>query len=94
MATYFMFGDYSLGVMDDISATRTKDAITLIEEHGGKLISGYALLGQHDLVLIVEFPGVEEVMRASVNLSEMLGIAFTTAQALTVEAFDKLFVGE
>jgi uncharacterized protein with GYD domain len=68
----------------DISARRTNKAKELIGELGGNLISGYALLGDVDLVLIVEFPGKEEAIKASVALSKMLEIGFTTAPAVTV----------
>lgn len=91
MATYFMFGDYSLDSMKEISADRTVKAAALIEQIGGEVKSGYALLGEHDLVLIVEFPGTEQAMKASIAMSSLLGISFTTSPAVSVEDFDKLF---
>jgi uncharacterized protein with GYD domain len=50
----------------------------------------YATLGRHDLVFVVDFPGTEEAMKASVALGRMSGIAFSTAPAVTVEKFDEL----
>jgi hypothetical protein len=47
-------------------------------------------LGDVDIVIIAEFPGKEEAMQASVALSKMLEIGFTTAPAVTAEVFDKL----
>ena len=91
MATYVMLGKYSLGAIGDISAERTQQASALIEEQGGEFKGGYALLGEYDLVLIAEFPGTEEAMKASVGLTKMLGISFATSPAVSVEAFDKLF---
>jgi uncharacterized protein with GYD domain len=90
MGTFFMFGRYSTDSIKDISSRRTNKAKELIGELGGNLISGYALLGDVDLVLIVEFPGKEEAIKASVALSKMLEIGFTTAPAVTVEEFDTL----
>ncbi len=90
MATYFMFGRYSLDAIEEISAERTDEAIALIEKHGGVLESGYALLGDADLVLIVDLPDTEQAMKTSVALTKLLGIAFTTSPAVTMEAFDKL----
>lgn len=90
MGTFFMFGRYSHDSIKDISPRRTNKAKEKIESLGGKLLSGYALLGDVDLVLIVEFPGKDEAIKASVALAKMLGIAFTTAPAVTVEAFDAL----
>lgn len=90
MGIFFMFGRYSHDSIKDISTRRTNKTKERIEELGGKLVSAYALMGDVDLVLIVEFPGKEEAIKASVALSKMLGIGFTTAPAVTVETFDKL----
>lgn len=90
MAIYLMFGEYSHKAIKEISAERTDDAIALIEKHGGVLKSGYALLGDADLVLIVDLPGTEQAMKTSVALTKLLGIAFTTTPAVTIEKFDKL----
>jgi uncharacterized protein with GYD domain len=90
MATYLMFGSYSQEAMKAISAERTDKSIALIEKHGGKLKAGYALLGEKDLVLIVDLPDNEQAMKTSVALSKMLGIGFSTAPAVTFETFDKL----
>jgi len=60
---------------------------------GGKVEAGYALLGETDVVVIVDFPGVKEAMKASVELTKLLGISFTTAPAVTMEEFDELIEG-
>jgi uncharacterized protein with GYD domain len=91
MATYLMFGKYSKDSIGQISAARTKSAAAAIGDCGGQLKSGYALLGEKDLVLIAELPSTEAAMKASVALSKLLGIGFTTAPAVTVDEFDKLF---
>jgi uncharacterized protein with GYD domain len=62
----------------------------LIAENGGKVLSGYALLGESDLVLIVDLPGTAEAMKTSIGLAKLLGISFTTAPAVSVEEFDTL----
>ena len=90
MATYFMFGKYSLDAMRVVSAKRTADAIALIKQYGGELKSGYALLGDIDLVLIVDLPDTEHAMKTSAVLNQMLGISFTTAPAVCMEDFDQL----
>lgn len=90
MAIYFMFGNYSQESIKKISPERTDKSIALIEKNGGKVIGGYALLGDTDLVLIVDLPSTEKVMQTSVALSKMLGIGFTTSPAVTIETFDKL----
>ena len=93
MATYFMFGRYSQESIKEISAERTDNTITLIEKHGGKLTAGYALLGEKDLVLIVDLPNIEQAMKTSVALSKMLGIGFSTSPAVTIDTFDELIEG-
>ncbi len=90
MTTYIMFGKYSVGPLKEISAERTKRAAAIVESNGGKVKAIYALLGKIDVVAIVDFPGLKEAMKASVELTKLLGISFTTAPAVTVEEFDKL----
>jgi len=90
VSTYFMFGSYSIGAVKGISAERTKEASAVIGDAGGTLKSVYALLGVHDLVLIADFPATEQAMKASVSLTKLLGVSFTTAPAVTAEEFDKI----
>jgi uncharacterized protein with GYD domain len=85
-----MFGKYSSEAVKGISANRTEQGNRVIRKFGGEVISLYALLGEQDLVLIVEFPGIEEAMKASVALSKLTGISFTTSPAVPVEDFDKM----
>ena len=90
MAIYIMFGKYSSESMKEISAERTDKGEALIKDNGGKVKAGYALLGEIDLVLITEFRNTEQAMKASVGLSKLLGISFTTSPAVSMEDFDKL----
>lgn len=90
MGTFSMFGSYTSRAIEALSPKRTKDAEAIIEDAGGKLKSGYALLGTHDVVLIAEFPGTEQAMKTSVGLTKQLRISFTTAPAVTVEEFDEM----
>ena len=54
MATYFMFGDYSSEGIKEISAKRTEKCNDIFERLGGKVKSIYALIGSHDMVIIVD----------------------------------------
>ncbi len=90
MATYLMFGKYSLDALNAISAERTETAEKVIRDHGGTLTSGYALLGDADLVLIVELADTERAMQTSAALTKLLGISFRTAPAVSVEDFDRI----
>ena len=90
MAVFFMFGKYSSEAIKEMSAERTKKIISLIEKCSGKVNSMHALLGEYDLVFITDFPGMEQAMKASVGLTKLTGIAFSTSPAVTVAEFDKL----
>lgn len=90
MATYFMFGKYTMEGAEGISAARTDKALALIKENGGEYKSGYALLGDVDLILIVDMPDTGQAMKTSAALSKLLGVAFTTQPAVSAEEFDKL----
>jgi uncharacterized protein with GYD domain len=90
MATFFMFGKYSLEVMKEISAERTKKAEDLVKKFKGDVKAGYALLGETDLVIIAEFPDTKQAMQASAALSKLTGISFTTSPAVKLDEFDKL----
>ncbi len=90
MATFFLFGKYSAASIKDISAKRSQAAAAIVKKLGGELKSLHALLGEHDLVMIVELPGIAEAVKCSLALARHSGIAFTTAPAIPVEQFDKL----
>ena len=90
MAKFFMYGKYTKEALGGISADRTKKALDVIAKAGGKVNSMYALLGKYDIVLITDFPGVTEVMKASVALNKLTNISFTSFSAITMEEFDKV----
>lgn len=90
MAKFLMLGRYSEKALEGISGERTKDAIGLIEKSGGKVDAMYALLGDYDLALIVNLPGVPEAMKISIALAKLTNVSFTTFPAVTVEEFDKV----
>jgi uncharacterized protein with GYD domain len=90
MATFLMFGKYTPEALKKISADRTKEAQEIIKKNKGKIISMYALLGETDLVFIVDLPSTEAAVMTSIALNKLTGISFTTHQAMSVEAFDKL----
>ena len=90
MATFFMFGTYSADALAGISAARTKQATAVISDNGGQVQCMYATLGDQDLVLIVDFPDTQRAMKASIALSRITDIAFTTVPAIAVDEFDKL----
>ena len=67
-----------------------EDAQNVKTKGGGEFKAGYALLGEIDLILIVELPDNGQAIKTSAALSKMLGISFTTSPAVSAEEFDKL----
>ncbi len=90
MATFVMLGKYSLEGLKGISAKRTNDARAIVKQHGGEVKAAYALLGEVDLVVIVELPDTARAMQTSAALGKLIGGTFITAPAVPVEEFDKL----
>lgn len=90
MVKYLMFGRYSVEGVKGIAAERTKKAVEIIQKSGGKVNAMYVLLGKYDLALVVEFPGNAEAMKASIAMTKLTAIGFTTCPAMLVEEFDKL----
>lgn len=90
MPIFMMFGKYSSEALKGISSDRTDKAVDLINKNGGKVISMYAVMGEHDLVLTLDFPDAEKAFAASVALNKLTGISFTTSPVVEVEKFDKL----
>ena len=90
MAKFVMLGKYSSEAIKGIAADRTKRGIEIIEKSGGKVNSIFALLGNYDLLFVADFPGIAEAMKASVALTKLTGIGFTTSPAMSVEEFDKV----
>ena len=90
MPIFMMFGKYTQNSLKDASAQRTKKAIKIIEKNGGKVVSMYAVMGDHDLVFTLDFPDAEKAMCASMGLNMLIGISFSTSPVVDVEKFDSL----
>lgn len=94
MTTFIMTGKYSSEAVKKISGERTTHAHQIIKECGGKAVAVYATLGDGDILAIVEFPGISELMKASIALNKALGISFASVPALPIDDFDKLLGGK
>lgn len=90
MNTYLMFGKYSAEAMKGISEKRTVEANNIITKNGGEIVSQYALLGEFDLLFIVNFPSVDEVFKTSIALNKLTGISFYSVPAINLDRFDEL----
>jgi len=90
MSIFMMFGKYNQDSLKGVSAERTQKAVEIIGKNGGKVISMYAVFGEHDLVLTLDFPDAEKALATSVALNMLTGISFTTSPVVDVEQFDRL----
>jgi len=90
MATFLLCGKYSSQALEQMSAQRTQQAVEAVQQCGGEVEAMYATLGQNDLLFIVSLPGIEEAMKASIALTKLTGIAFSTTPAIPVQDFDTL----
>ena len=90
MSIFLMFGKYSSEAMKEISPDRTEKAREVIQKNGGKIISMYAVMGEHDLVFTIDFPDADKAIATSVALYKLTGIHFTTSPVVNVKQFDKL----
>ena len=90
MPIFMMFGNYTSEATRGISSERTRQATEVIKRHGGKVVSMYAVLGQHDLVLTLDLPDTEAALRTSAELNKLTGITFVTSPVVDVEKFDRL----
>lgn len=90
MATFFMFGNYTAKSINDMSIDRTKRVVEEIQKLDGQVQAMHAMLGAHDLIFCVQLPDVESALKASVKLTQLTDITFTTAPAVSVEHFDNM----
>ncbi len=90
MPTYLLFGTYTPESLKAVSAERTERARALIEKYHGVYKAGYALLGEIDLVVVLDLPDTEHAMQTSAALSRVLNIRFRMAPAGGIAEFDKL----
>ena len=88
MAIFCMIGKYDRNSLAEASGKRTREAENLISRYQGTIKSMYALLGQNDLIMIVDLPSTEDAMKVSIGLTKLTGIAFITAPAMPVKDFD------
>jgi len=93
MATFLMFGKYTAEAIREMSIARTNLVVDEIKKLGGEVQAMHAMLGEKDLLFCVNLPDNESAIKASVTLSRLTGIGFTTCPAVSVETFDRLVTG-
>lgn len=90
MATFVMRGTYPPEVVKQISSERNVRGYQILQECGATNVSVYATMGEDDILVLADFPGIHEAMKASVSLTRELGISFDTVPALPIDDFDAL----
>jgi uncharacterized protein with GYD domain len=90
MATFLMLGRYSAEGRRGITAGRTQKAKEAIRELGGEVQSIHALLGEHDLAIVVELPDLDRALLGALALARLTGVTFSTYPAFSAEHFDQL----
>jgi len=90
MARYLMLGKYSQEAVKGISASRTKKAAEIIKKNHGKVNFMNVLIGSYDIGMLVDFPSNRELIKASIALTKLTGVGFTTFPAVSIDEFDKL----
>jgi uncharacterized protein with GYD domain len=90
MKTYIMLGKYTAEAIKEIRPERTTKAINIIEKLGGKVKGMFAIFGDYDIVIIIEGPELETMIKISVDLHILTGIHFSTFPAVPVDYFDTL----
>ncbi|MDD5634306.1 MAG: GYD domain-containing protein [Candidatus Omnitrophica bacterium] len=90
MANFLMLGKYSVDAIKGISPSRSAKALAIIKKCGGEVKSMHALVGRYDLAFIIDFPKVQDLIKASVALTKLTGVAFVSSPAITIEEFDKV----
>lgn len=81
-------GKYSAEAYEGISSARTQKALEIAKKMDGVIKSIHVMLGEYDVHIVAEFPGMKEVISASIALQKLTGITFTTSEAMTAEEFD------
>lgn len=90
MATFVMLGHYSTESAKHISSKRSEKAMEFVGQFGGKIVDGYGLLGEYDILVILDAPDIGKAMQISVGLTKLLDISFETSPAVGMDEFDKL----
>ncbi len=90
MKIFVLLGKYSQEALKEACAARTEQAVKIIEKYGGKVLNIYGLLGEYDLILLLEFPSPGQALETSVALNRLTGIAFKTLPAVDVKEFDEM----
>ena len=90
MPLYVTLMKYTTEGIKGISAERGQQIRNLVASKGGEPVVGYALMGEWDVLTVMEYPDEKSAMSALVAIGK-LGIFTTqTMTAIPVEEFQNL----
>jgi uncharacterized protein with GYD domain len=72
------------------AAKRAQAAKSLAEKLGGKILSGYVTTGHYDVVIIVDMPSGDAMVKFAAAISGSGNARTTTVRGFTPEEFAKL----
>jgi len=89
MQTYITLWKYTKEGLVDIRHTpeRYKVVNEIIKSHGGKIISAYGLIGEYDVMTIVELPDEKALMSAILKISAKGRVIPKTMTAVPMDEF-------
>lgn len=67
------------------SVTRAQSSVSTFDKYGCKKIAQYWTLGQHDIVIVLEAPNVEAVMKGLLAIGKLGNVRTTTMRAFTAD---------
>lgn|SRR5512139_940673 len=92
MSTYVTLWKYTKDGLVDIRHTpeRFKVVSEIIKSHGGKLVNAYGLIGEYDVMTIVELPDEKTLMSAILQICSKGRVIPMTMTAVTMDEFLKI----
>jgi len=92
MPTYVTMWKYTKDGLVDIRHTpeRYKVVNEIIKSHGGNLINAYGLIGEYDVMTIVELPDEKALMSAILKISSKGRVIPVTMPAVSMDEFLKI----
>jgi uncharacterized protein with GYD domain len=95
MPTFISLVDYTAeGVQQmEHSPERLDDAREVVESMGGELLEFYLTMGQHDAVVIMEFPDAERATQAAITIAGEGAVTTETLRAFPEDEYRELIDG-
>lgn len=92
MPMYVTLWKYTKDGLVDIKNTtdRYKVVNEIIKAHGGRVISAYGLIGEYDVMTIVELPDEKALVASILKICSKGRVTAQTLTALPIEDFLKL----